>query len=460
VDNNHSYKSESIYFLGIGGIGMSALARYFRSKGISVSGYDRTQSALTAELQLEGIEIHFDDNPELIPEDTNLVIYTPAVPKTLTEYQYIKSKGIQIKKRAEILGDISKEYNTIAVAGTHGKTTVSTMIAWLLTNSKKACTAILGGISRNFSSNILLSDTSEILVTEADEFDRSFLHLHPMFAVITSTDADHLDIYNNKNNLIDSFSQFTGKVKSGGTLLIKKGIVLNPDSKNHKIYSYSLDKEADFYATNIRLSEDKYTFDLITPEGIIRDLTPGIPGLINLENSIAALATSFLYGADEEDLRKALPEFKGIKRRFDYQIRSKSIIFIDDYAHHPVEIHGVLNSVKSLYPDKKTLAIFQPHLYSRTRDFADDFAESLDLADEIILLPVYPARELPIEGVSSEIILNKMKNRNKYIFSKSDLLNRLEEFDFDILITLGAGDIDRLVKPIKDFLTKTQSQAI
>jgi len=454
VENKHSYKSENIYFLGIGGIGMSALARYFKSNGAVVSGYDRTPSPLTAELQSEGIEIHFEDNPELIPENTMPVVYTPAVPKSLKEYKHIKSKGIPIIKRAEILGEISKEYNTIAVAGTHGKTTVSTMIAWLLHNSKKHCTAILGGISKNFDSNVLLPSTSELLVTEADEYDRSFLYLKPEFAVITSVDADHLDVYSNKNNLIDSFSEFATKGKPGSTIMIKKGVELNIDFENYKIFTYSLDSKADFYAANIRLSEGKYTFDLIIPKGKIRDLSPGIPGLINLENSVAALATAFLYGADEDDLRKALPEFKGIKRRFDYQIRSNKIIYVDDYAHHPVEIKAVLNSIKKLYQDKKILAIFQPHLFSRTRDFAEGFAASLDVADEVILLPVYPARELPIEGVSSELILNKMKNSKKYIFSKTDLPDRIKEFNFDILVTLGAGDIDRIVKPLKEYLTK------
>ncbi len=449
----------SLYFLGIGGIGMSALARYFLRKGIDVSGYDRTPSPLTEELQSEGIDIHFDDNPELIPENTNLVIYTPAVSKSLKEYKYLESKGIPIKKRAEILGEISKQYNTIAVAGTHGKTTISTMIAWLLKKSNIKCNAILGGISENLSSNVLLSEDAKILVTEADEFDRSFLHLQPDFAVITSADADHLDVYNNKNNLIESFSQFTGNITSGGTLLLKQGVHLNIDSHNHQAYSYSLDRKADFYATNIRLSEARYTFDLSTPKGLIKDLTPGIPGLINLENSVAALAVALLYGADEKSLQKSLPEFKGIRRRFNYQIQSKEVIFIDDYAHHPVEIQGVLSSVKSLYPGKKTLAIFQPHLYSRTKDFAAGFAESLDLADEVILLPVYPARELPIEGVSSELILNRMKNKHKHLLSKPDIPEKLKEFDFDILITLGAGDIDRLVQPVKEFLIQKQSLA-
>jgi UDP-N-acetylmuramate--alanine ligase len=451
-------KPGNIYFLGIGGIGMSALARYFKSKGAVVSGYDRTPSALTAELQSEGIDIHFVDNPDLIPDDTTLVIYTPAVPKSLKEYQYIESKGIEIRKRAEILGEISAEYNTIAVAGTHGKTTVSTMITWLLKNSEIKCNAILGGISKNLSSNVLLSEDAGILVTEADEYDRSFLRLQPDFAVITSADADHLDIYNDKSNLLDSFSQFAEKVKPGGTLLIKRSAGLNFNSKNYKIYSYSLDGKADFYAVNIRLSDDKYTFDLVTPDGIIKNLTPGIPGLINLENSVAALATALLYGADEDELREALPDFKGIKRRFDYQIRSGKIIYIDDYAHHPVEIQGVLNSVKSLYPEKKTLVIFQPHLYSRTRDFAEDFAESLDLADEVILLPIYPARELPVDGVSSEMILKRMTNEHKLLMEKSDIPGRLGEFDFDIIITLGAGDIDRLVKPVKEFLMQKKSQ--
>ncbi len=452
-------KLENIYFLGIGGIGMSALARYFKSKGVVVSGYDRTPSPLTAELQSEGIDIHFEDNPELIPENTKLVIYTPAVPKSLKEYKYIESKGIQIIKRAEILGEISKKYDTIAVAGTHGKTTVSTMITWLLKNSNIDCNAILGGISKNLSSNVLLSENAGILVTEADEYDRSFLHLQPDFAVITSADADHLDVYNNKNNLIDSFSEFTKKIKPGGILLIKQGAGISADSNKYKIYSYSLDRKADFYAVNIRLSNHNYTFDLKTPYGLIKDLTPGIPGLINLENSVAALATAFLYGASEDSLRKALPDFEGIRRRFDYQIRSNEVIYIDDYAHHPVEIQGVLNSVRNLYPVKKVLVIFQPHLYSRTRDFADGFAGSLDLADEVILLPIYPARELPIDGVSSEMILNRMKIRHKHLLSKKDIPGKLNEFEFDILITLGAGDIDRLVQPVKELLTQKTSQA-
>jgi len=449
-----SKELRNIYFLGIGGIGMSALARYFQSKGVKVSGYDRTSSPLTDQLQSEGIEIHFDDNPQLIPENIDLVIYTPAVPKTLNEYKFIISKDIPVVKRAEILGELSTEYKTIAVAGTHGKTTVSTMIAWLLHNSGKSCNAILGGISKNFNSNVLLSDKSGLLVTEADEFDRSFLHIHPEFAVITSADADHLDIYNNKNNLIQSFSEFIQGINPGGTLLIKKGVDLTSETDNHKVYTYSLTEKSDFFATNIRLSEDRYIFDLVIPNETINDLSPGIPGLLNLENSVAALAAAILNGAEADELRKALPEFEGIKRRFEYQIQSNELVFIDDYAHHPAEIHAVLDSVKSLYPGKKVLAIFQPHLYSRTRDFADGFAESLDVADEVILLPIYPAREMPVDGVSSGLIFNKMKNENKVIFSKSDLPGKLSGFEFDILITLGAGDIDRLVSPIKDFLTE------
>lgn len=440
-------KLKIIYFLGIGGIGMSALARYFNQMGKNVSGYDRTPTVLTSKLIEEGIKIHFEDDITQIPESVDLIIYTPAIPIEMGEYQYLLRSNIPILKRAALLGKIASEENTIAVAGTHGKTTVSTMIAHLLSFSKIGCKAFLGGISKNYTSNFIDDNDARFLVAEADEYDQSFLSLHPMMAVVTSADADHLDVYGKKEMLLDSFQQFIDQICTGGKLIIKKSLKLKAKS-DIDTYSYALNEPADFYATSIKLINGNINFSLVTPERIIEDLTLGIPGLINLENAVAAMAIAYLSGVQEDDLRDGIKGFLGINRRFDVRFKSDNHIYIDDYAHHPIEIHAFLSSVKGMYPGKKILGIFQPHLFSRTRDFASEFAVSLELLDEVILLPIYPAREKPIEGVNSEMISDMINLEHKASLNKNDIVDILREKDFDILVTMGAGDIDQLVGPI------------
>ena len=440
---------------------MSALARYFKQKGINVSGYDKTSTILTGQLQAEGIDIHFEDDVNKIPDNIDLIIYTPAIPNDLNEFRYLteslrKKAGLSIKKRSEILGMLSREKSTITIAGTHGKTTISTLVAFLLKQSAVDCTAFLGGISKNFESNLVTSDKSDWLVVEADEFDKSFLQLHPSIEVITSVDADHLDIYGDIENLKNTFREFAGQIRVGGTIIRKKGIDLNfDDLPDCRIFEYALDTKADFYAKNIVLEKEQYKFDIVTPDKIIKDIKLGIPGLINVENAVAAIAVAWLSDVTENEIKQALPNFSGIKRRFDYQVNNDKIVYIDDYAHHPEEISGFVSSVKKMYPGKKVLGIFQPHLYSRTRDFAKEFAISLELLDDIILLPVYPAREKPIEGIDSGIIYDKIRKSKKTLSSKEDLIKNIEKKEFDILLTLGAGDIDKMVQPIKEYLLNT-----
>ncbi len=447
---------QRVYFLGIGGIGMSSLARYFKLKGAEVSGYDKTPSFLTRQLQSEGINIHFKDDIAQIPEKIDLIIYTPAIPKDLKEYIFLKDTGIPIKKRSEILGLLTAGKKTIAIAGTHGKTTVTSLVAHLLHTAGIGCTAFLGGIAKNYDSNLLVSGNSEWMVVEADEFDRSFLQLFPTIGVITSVDADHLDIYGDFSNVQDSYRQFAGQITEGGTLLIKKGVGLDKMKlQNCNVIEYSIRDKATYYADNIKLSNGHYVFDFITPQITIRNFKLGVPGLINVENALAALTVASITGASEAAMKAALSSFSGIKRRFDIQIKTDTIIYIDDYAHHPEEIRGFINSVRDLFPRKRILGIFQPHLYSRTRDFADEFAKSLDLLDESILLPIYPARELPVEGVNSEMILNRMSLQQKMVCSKENLIKEISQRHFDIIVTLGAGDIDQLVDPISKYLTET-----
>ncbi len=444
----------NIYFLGIGGIGMSALARYFNAKGYCVSGYDRTITTLSKKLENEGISIHYTESPELIPDSIEMAIYTPAIPADNSEYKFLVASGKKLWKRAEVLGKLSSVYKTIGCAGTHGKTTTSTMVAHLLHESAIGCQAFLGGISRNYNTNLLLSDSSEFLVAEADEFDRSFLHLSPHIAIITSIDADHLDIYKTPEAIKEAFNLFASKVKPSGTLLLKKGIelevLLAPTSHCR---TYSITELADYYAKNITLINGLYRFDLYHPNGIITDLSLGIPGLYNVENAVAALAAALECGAVEDELRKALLSFQGVQRRFDIQFRSRNTIYIDDYAHHPEEIKACINSAKHLFPGRKITGIFQPHLFSRTKDFANEFAQSLSKLDEIILLPIYPARELPLEGVNSEMLLKLISNPMKQITEMHNLINILEKKEIEILITMGAGDIDTLVDPITKLLS-------
>jgi len=450
---------KNVYLIGIGGIGMSAIARYFKSLNKSVAGYDKTSSTLILSLISEDISIHFDDNTNLIPESfikqksNTIIIYTPAIPNEHSELNYFINNSFQIYKRSEILGIITEPMTTIAVAGSHGKTTISTLIAHIFKQSKKDCNAFLGGISKNYKTNLLLSDNSNYAIVEADEFDRSFLQLSPFAAVITAIDADHLDIYFSKEELIKSFNLFAKKLQPNGFLLLKNTLV-NTIEKNDKIkiFTYSLNLKSDFYANNIKIINGLYNFDIVTPNKTIENLNLGIPGLVNVENAVAAVSIAYLFGIEENIIRESLQNFKGIIRRFDYQIKNNDLIFIDDYAHHPEEIKATINSIKEIYPDKKITGIFQPHLFSRTRDLAEEFANSLELLDRLVLLDIYPARELPIEGISSKIILDKVNIENKSICSKNELFNLLKNDDIDILLTLGAGDIDSLVEPIKNIL--------
>lgn len=450
-------KINNVYLVGIGGIGMSALARYFKSQGKFVAGYDKTSTPLTDELKKEGIDVHFEDKLELVPDpiithkDNTLVIYTPAVPNYHYEFNYFKEREYTVLKRAEVLGMIFSNRTGIAVAGTHGKTTTSTMLAHILTNSSVGCSAFLGGISKNFNSNFLISNKSDVVIAEADEYDRSFLHLFPYLAVITSVDADHLDIYGTHEEVIKSFNQFAQQITENGVLVYKKGLPIDVGSLNDvNDFTYSLTEKANFYPENVRVVDGLYNFDLQTPMGIVRDIKLGIPGKMNLENAIAAISAAIILQVTPEEMISALSSFKGVKRRFEIQINKKDLIYIDDYAHHPEEIKACITSARELFPEKKIIGIFQPHLYTRTRDFADGFAENLSLLDELILLDIYPAREEPIEGVSSELIFNKVTIRNKTICKKENLIELLKTRKPELIITMGAGDIDGFSEKIKE----------
>ncbi len=469
----------SVYFIGIGGIGMSAIARFFALRGVTVSGYDKTSTRLTDQLISEGMHIHFEDNIKLIPDQPDLVIYTPAVPKDHKEYNYFLKKQIPVMKRAEMLGLISGHFRTIAVAGTHGKTTTSSIIAHLLRFAKIDQLTFLGGISKNYGTNFLQSKNAELpdirkqnppgsgvspsshfqqpvyCIVEADEYDKSFLHLSPYIAVITSADADHLDIYGNHEDLKKTFAEFTSKIVDQGSLILKNGTHIKPIRKNsYYNYSYSLNTDATFYAKNIRVKDELIHFDLVTPTETIANVTLGVPGMFNLENAVAALAVGYLLGLDKGHLQKALRSYQGVQRRFDFCIRRNNLVYIDDYAHHPVELKAAISAARELYPDRKLTGIFQPHLFSRTRDLAEGFAKSLDLLDEVWLLPIYPAREKPIPGVTSQMLLDLMKIKNKRLIEKSDVVETLKKQAPEIIMTLGAGDIDQLVKPITDAFTE------
>jgi UDP-N-acetylmuramate--alanine ligase len=449
-----------IYFLGIGGIGMSALARYFLLKGAEVHGYDKTPTSLTKQLEAEGMKIHFSEDSSSIPDSIDLVIYTPAVPNDHAEFLYFKSSDIPILKRAEVLGLISSAYQTIAVAGTHGKTTITTMTAHLLTQSKAGCSAFLGGISKNYNTNLLFNNTSENMVVEADEFDRSFLQLHPQTAIITSMDADHLDIYGSKANLKESFLKFASQVKEGGNLIINHNLYnefVNQNFKS-KFYTYGIECKADFAARNITLSHGLYTFDLEYPGGYITNLTLGLQGYYNIENSVAAIAASILNGVNDQEIHYSLPTFSGVMRRFDIRINLPGLVYIDDYAHHPEELKACISSARRLFSGRKITGIFQPHLYTRTRDFADQFARSLELLDELILLEIYPARELPIKGITSSWLLEKVNLNIKSLLSTDDLLIHLKKNKPDVLLTMGAGDVDLLVKPIEQLFIQQMKE--
>ncbi len=446
---------DSVYFVGIGGIGMSAIARYFKTLGKSVSGYDKTESPVTQALINEGIDVVYIDSVGAISDiyttkDRTLVVYTPAIPTDNIILNYFLKSEFEILKRSEVLGLISNSLNTIGVAGTHGKTSVTTLLAYLLHKSSVGCNAFLGGISKNFNTNLVVDRPGSPVVVEADEFDRSFLRLSPNSAIITSMDADHLDIYNNHDALLESFNEYTQKLPAGGNLIIKRGletkISVNSDVN---MFTYSIDEKADFYAENIRLESGRYLYDFIYSGGRIDGIELFVPGLVNVENSVAAIAMSVLYGVTASEIVNSIPDYSGVQRRFDYRVKTDKLIYIDDYAHHPTEIAFTLRSIKSLYPGKKIAAIFQPHLYTRTQDFAEDFASELDKFDDVALLDIYPARELPIEGVTSGMLIDKMNNKTAKVINKEDVENYVDNTEFDVLLTIGAGDIDRLVKIIE-----------
>ncbi len=449
-----------VYFLGAGGIGMSALVRYYLHAKKKVAGYDRTETILTQQLNEEGAEIHYKDSVAEIPDyclnkDTTLVILTPAVPENHSESLFFKEKGFKIIKRAQALGEITHESKSLCIAGTHGKTTTSSMTAHLFRQSHIDCNAFLGGILKNYDSNLLLSDKSDFTIVEADEYDRSFHWLNPYMAVITSADPDHLDIYGTPEAYYESFEKFTSLIRPNGCLIIKKGLNIHPKlAKDVKIYTYSGNSEGDFHADNIRIGNGEIVFDFITPTTKITDIQLGVPVKINIENGVAAMALAWLNGVTENEIRKAMASFKGPKRRFDFHIKTDKIVLIDDYAHHPDELKASITSVRELYPNHKISAIFQPHLYSRTRDFAPEFADSLSFLDELILLDIYPARELPIEGITSKIILDKVTSPEKTLLSKDELIPFVKEHDFDVLLIIGAGDVENYVLPIKEILEK------
>ena len=441
---------------------MAALERYFLAKGKKVAGYDRTPSELTSALQLEGVEISFDENPDLIPDycrdkDTTLVVYTPAVPDDHKGLCYFRDNGFEVVKRAKVLGIITHDSKALCFAGTHGKTTTSSMAAHILEVSGIGSNAFLGGVLRNYDSNFLLSSTSEFSVIEADEFDRSFHHLSPYIAVVTSTDADHLDIYGTYENYLESFAHFTSLIRPGGALIVHTGLDLKPRvADGVKIYTYSK-HEGDFHATRIRKGNGEIVFDFVTPWETIEDIKLGVPVDINIENSIAAMAACRLASVPATAMREAIGSFMGAKRRFEFWLKEPGEhgkVVIDDYAHHPSELEASIKSVRDLYPGRKISVVFQPHLYTRTRDFAPEFAQALSLADEVFLLPIYPARELPIEGVTSEIILKDVKSQKKSIYTKENFINSIPLLNFDILLTIGAGDIVNLLPQICEQVKK------
>lgn len=456
----HNYTK--IYFLGIGGIGMSALARYYMHEGCRVAGYDRTETPLTRALAAEGADIHYEDDINLIPEDMRsaedtLVVLTPAIPGDHQEWAWLREQGFHIEKRSQMLGHLSEGKLCMAVAGTHGKTTTSTLAAWLNHAAAKEGSAILGGISRNFNSNLSLGEGRR-LVVEADEYDRSFLRLHPDVAVITATDADHLDIYGTAEAMSEAFAEFASQIKEGGALILKQGVELKFDTSSRSLYRYSCDKGGDFHAENIELLADgHYLYDIVTPDCRIDRCTLGILGKVHIENSVAAVAMLWCAAKiegkklDVEALKDALKGFEGVKRRMELYINTPKQVYIDDYAHHPEELRATIESLRGIYPGRKLLAIFQPHLYTRTRDFAAEFSEVLSLCDEVIMVPIYPARELPIEGVCSEMIGRNLTTKWQLV-EREDLAHTLRSMDTDVVVTFGAGNIDAVCESIYQVL--------
>ena len=446
---------KNVYFIGIGGIGMSALARYYKFKGYNVAGYDRTPSDLTFALEREGIDVHYQDQPELLPEDKNetLVVYTPAIPADLGELVKAREEGYLLLKRSRTLGEIAKGQRCLAVAGTHGKTTTSTLIAHILTHSGEGCSAFLGGISRNYGTNLLMSENPTI-VAEADEFDRSFLQLFPEIAVITAVDADHLDIYGDYAHVVEAFKAFASQVS--GILIAKKGIPVGPADTKAKVYTYHYtDTSADFYPVSAQPDAcGCFHYDLHTPDGVIPGFKVGAPGWVNCENSVAAAAVALCYGIDPEAVKAAIACFEGVKRRLEVHVNTPKLSYVDDYAHHPAELSSAITSLRNIFPGRKITAIFQPHLFTRTRDFAAEFAASLSLVDKLILLDIYPAREEPIPGVTSEIIFKDVTAPEKVLIKKEQLMDYLSEEPLDVLVTFGAGNVDRFIEPITEMLTE------
>ena len=451
---------KSVYFIGAGGIGMSALVRYYLAKGLNVGGYDKTPSELTEQLIKEGAQIHYEDNISAVPEcfkqkEYTLVVYTPAIPAEHGELVYFQTNGFNIKKRAQVLGLLTQEHKGLCVAGTHGKTTTSTMTAHLLHQSHVDCNAFLGGISKNYGTNYILSEKSDYVVIEADEFDRSFHWLRPYMTVITATDPDHLDIYGTKEAYLESFRHYTTLIQPGGALIIHKGLEMKADvAPTVKVYEYSRN-EGDFHAENIRIGGGEVVFDFVSPISNIKDVKLGVPISINIDNGIAAMAMAQLNGVSNEEIKRGMESFRGVDRRFDFKVKTDKMVFLSDYAHHPNEINQSVKSVRELYKDKKIAAIFQPHLYTRTRDFYKEFADSLSLLDTVYLCDIYPAREQPIPGVTSKIIYDNLRDgMEKYLIHKEDILNIAKTGDFEVLISLGAGDIENYVPEITKILTE------
>ena len=451
---------KSVYFIGAGGIGMSALVRYFLTKGYAVGGYDKTPSELTEQLRDEGALIHYEDNVEAIPscfkdKDTTLVVYTPAIPADHTEFVYFREHGFDLQKRAQVLGFLTQSLKGLCVAGTHGKTTTSTMTAHLLHQSHVDCNAFLGGISKNYGTNYILSEGSDYVVIEADEFDRSFHWLRPYMTVITATDPDHLDIYGTKEAYLESFRHYTTLIQPGGALVIHKGLEMKPDvAPDVKVYEYDRE-DGDFHAENIRIGNGEIVFDFVSPLGNIPDVKLGVPVSINIENGIAAMALAQLNGVTVDEIRQGMESFKGVDRRFDFKIKTDKMVFLSDYAHHPNEIAQCVKSIRELYQDKRIAAIFQPHLYTRTRDFYQDFAAALSLLDVVYLCDIYPAREQPIPGVTSKIIYDELRpGIEKHLIHKEDIPDVVKKRGFDVLISLGAGDVENYVPQITEILEK------
>lgn len=452
---------DSIYFLGIGGIGMSAIARWFKHKGWRIAGYDRTPTPLTHELIEEGMEIHFDDKIEFIPgyisKEKTLVVFTPAIPKAHLEYNYLKENGFTILKRSEVLGVLTKNYKTIAVAGTHGKTTTSSLVAHILKAAGKNMVAFLGGITTNYGSNLVMNgevSDDTLVVVEADEFDRSFLRLFPNMAVVTSADADHLDIYGDHESMLTSFRDFIKQIHACGNLIIHESVASLADGiDNISKETYGMSR-GHFFADNITASGGFFEFDLKGSDEIIKKIQLGVPGFHNMENAIAATIVAKHLGISNEVIKDALASFKGVKRRFEFVVKKENLVYIDDYAHHPTEIEAFLRSVKAMYAGKKITAVFQPHLFTRTRDFAEGFSKSLSMADELLLMDIYPAREEPIPGVTSDMLFKDITSPVKIRCGKSDVMQKLEDLEVEVLVTVGAGDIDTFVKPIKEMLNR------